>query len=208
MRSTWFFAAILVAALTAPVLVQTPLAQTPPAGTPTPIRGTVEKLDDHTLTVKQHDGSSAAVALAPTFTVRTVVAKTLGDIKAGDKVGIVSVKGADGGRRALEIQIFTPAMNVRPSEIPWDLAPDSLMTNAPVVQVSSAPSSQTIKVAANGKESEIAVPPQTPIVTYGPGDAGLLKPGITVFVYARKQPDGSLKAAGVTAEKDGVKPPM
>jgi hypothetical protein len=29
-----------------------------------------------------------------------------------------------------------------------------------------------------------------------------------VFVFARKQADGTLTAASVTAEKDGVKPPM
>jgi hypothetical protein len=36
----------------------------------------------------------------------------------------------------------------------------------------------------------------------------LLKPGAAVFIVAPKKPDGSLTAAGVTAEKDGVKPPM
>ena len=36
----------------------------------------------------------------------------------------------------------------------------------------------------------------------------LLKPGAAVFMVAQKQPDGKLTAARVTAEKDGVKPPM
>jgi hypothetical protein len=36
----------------------------------------------------------------------------------------------------------------------------------------------------------------------------LLKPGATIFIVAQKQPDGSLTAARVTAEKDGVKPPQ
>jgi hypothetical protein len=34
------------------------LAQNPPQGTPTRIRGTVEKLDGHDLTVKSRDGQS------------------------------------------------------------------------------------------------------------------------------------------------------
>ena len=41
-----------------------------------------------------------------------------------------------------------------------------------------------------------------------PGDHGLLKPGAAIFIVAQKQPDGCLSAARVTAEKDGVKPPM
>jgi hypothetical protein len=35
-----------------------------------------------------------------------------------------------------------------------------------------------------------------------------LKPGAAVYVIATKNPDGGLTAARVTAEKDGVKPPM
>ena len=46
------------------------------------------------------------------------------------------------------------------------------------------------------------------IVAYAPGDATLLVPGATVLVQALQQPDGSLTATRVNAEKDGVKPPM
>jgi hypothetical protein len=204
MRSTSVFALILIAALTAQAV-----AQAPPSAPPTRIRGTVEKFDDHTLTVKSRDGGSVSVTLAPDFTVRAVIAKTLADIKPGDKVGITSVKGSNGGRQASEVHILPASMPVtRLGEYPWDLGPDSLMTNATVAEVSSAPQGRLIKVTLNGKESEITVPPETPIVAYGPGDATLLKPGTAVFVTARKQPDGSLTAASVTAEKNGVKPPM
>jgi hypothetical protein len=41
-----------------------------------------------------------------------------------------------------------------------------------------------------------------------PGDPGLLKAGAAVFITAQKKPDGTLTASSVTAEKDGVKPPM
>jgi hypothetical protein len=203
MRATPVFAFILIAALTTPAV-----AQAPPSGPPTGIRGTVEKFAGHTLVVKARDGASRTVTLAPQFTVRTVVTKSLADIKPGDKVGIASLKGSDGARQAIEVTIFPASMKIPVSEFPWDLQPGSLMTNAPVVQVSGAAQGRMIKVALNGKESEIAVPPDTPIVSYAPGDPSLLKPGVAVFVFARKQPDGSLTAAGVTAEKNGVKPPM
>jgi len=54
----------------------------------------------------------------------------------------------------------------------------------------------------------VIVGPDTPIVTYVPGDASLLKPGAAIFCIAQKKADGSLTAARITAEKDGVKPPM
>ena len=204
MRSTPFLATVFAAALALPAA-----AQNPPDTTPTRIRGTVDKLDDHTLMVKSADGGSVAVTLAPDFTVRTVVAKTLADIKTGDKVGVTSVKSPDGTRQAIEIHLLPASMPVsRLSEYPWNLRPDSLMTNAEVAQVSSAPQGRAIKVSLNGKVQEFAVPPETPIVGYDKGEKALLHPGTTVFVFARKQPDGSLTAAGVVAEKDGVKPPM
>jgi hypothetical protein len=63
-------------------------------------------------------------------------------------------------------------------------------------------------VTVNGTEREITIPPNTPIVTYAAGDATLLRPGAAVFIVARKEPNGSLTAVGVTAEKNGTKPPM
>jgi len=82
------------------------------------------------------------------------------------------------------------------------------MTNATVSAVTAAPQGQTLKVNYKGNESEIVVGTDTPIFGYGSGDATLLKPGAAVFLVAQKKPDGSLSAGRVTAEKDGVKPPM
>jgi hypothetical protein len=204
MRSTTIASLVFTIGLAAPAF-----AQAPDSAPPTRIRGTVEKFADHTLTVKARGGDLMTVILAPEFTVRAVVSKRLDDIKPGDKVGITSIKAADGTRKAIEIHIFPASMTtVRLAESPWDRGPDSLMTNAQVAEASSAPGAGKLKVTLNGKESEIAVPPETPIVTYAPGEAALLQPGAAVFVIARKQPDGKLTATGVTAEKEGVKPPM
>jgi len=93
-------------------------------------------------------------------------------------------------------------------QYPWDLTPNSLMTNATVSGVTGAPQGQTLKVNYKGNESEIVVDPDTPVLGYGAGDASLLKPGAAIFIVALKKPDGTLSAGRVTAEKDGVKPPM
>ena len=204
MRSTAIFAFILIAALTAPAF-----AQAPPTGTPVHVRGTVEKLDGQNLTVKSRDGQSLSIVLAPNFTVRAVVSKSVSDIKPGDFVASTSVKGPDGTLQAIELHILPESLRGRADgQSPADLVPNSLMTNATVAQIVSAPQGQVMKVTYKGKEAEINVPPGIPIVGYVAGDAALLKPGVAVVIFARKQPDGSLSAAFVTAEKNGVKPPM
>lgn len=208
MRSTSIFTVILVAALIAPAYAQAPPAA-PPTGTPVHVRGTVEKLDGQSLAVKSRDGQSLSIALAPNFTVRAVVAKNVTDIKPGDFVASTSVKGPDGALHAIELHILPESLRGRADgQSPADLVPNSLMTNATVAQIVSAPQGQVMKVTYKGKEAEIDVPPGIPIVGYVSGDAALLKPGVAVVIFARKQPDGSLTAASVTAEKDGVKPPM
>ena len=204
MTTKLLLAGVLMALLALPAT-----AQNAPQGTPTRIRGTVEKLDGQNLTVKSREGPELTIALAPSFTVSAVVKKGLTDIKTGDFVGAASTKGTDGKLHALEVLIFPEAMRgTGEGERAWDLTPDSLMTNATVSGITSAPQGQALKVTYKGGESEIVVAPNTPIVTFTPGDASLLKPGAAIITVASKQPDGSLSASRVTAEKDGVKPPM
>src|SRR5271163_234697 len=204
MTTKLLFAGALIALLALPAA-----AQNAPEGTPTRVRGTVEKLDGQALTVKSRDGQQLAIALAPNFTVAYLVKKNLADVKAGDFVASTSTKGTDGKNHAVELRIFPEAMRgLGEGQYPWDLAPESLMTNATVSGVTGAPQGQTLKVTYKGAESELVVGPDTPILGYGSGDMSLLKPGAAVFIVAQKQPDGSLTTARVTAEKDGVKPPM
>ena len=204
MRTKSLFAGALIALLALPAA-----AQNPPQGTPTRIRGTVEKLDGQALTVKSREGQELTITLAPNVTVAYLVKKSLGDIKAGDFVATTSSKGTDGKNHSVELRIFPDAMRgLGEGQYAWDLMPDSLMTNATVAGITGAPQGQTLKVTYKGSESEIVVGPDTPIFGYGAGDTSLLKPGAAVFLVALKKPDGALTAQGVTAEKDGLKPPM
>jgi hypothetical protein len=184
-------------------------AQNAPEGTPTRIRGTVEKLDGQSLMVESRDGQQLTIVLAPNFAVRYLVKKSLADVKSGDFVATTSTKGTDGKNHSVELRIFPEAMRgLGEGQYAWDLMPDSLMTNATVTGIAGAPQGQTLKVTYKGGESEIVVGPDTPVFTYESGDASLLKPGAAVFLVALKKPDGTLAAQGVTAEKDGLRPPM
>jgi hypothetical protein len=67
---------------------------------------------------------------------------------------------------------------------------------------------QTLKVKYKESESEFVVGAECQVFGYTTGDPALLKPGAAVFTVAQKAADGTLSASRVTAEKDGVKPPM
>jgi hypothetical protein len=200
---------IAIAAAVVGLLASPVLAQNLPQGSRTHVRGTVEKLDGHTLVVKSREGGSVSVALAPDYTVAGVVKKSVSDIKAGDFVASTSIKGTDGKLHAIELH-FLP-LNLRDrieGQTPADLVPNSLMTNAIVSGTATGAEGQMLKVSYKGNEAEIVVDADVPVVAYVPGDPSLLKPGAAVSMIAQKKPDGSLTAARVTAEKDGVKPPM
>jgi hypothetical protein len=183
-------------------------AQAPPGGTPTRVSGTVETLDGRTLTVKAHDGAAVAVLLTPDAAVYGVEKRALADIKPGDFVASGGVRGSDGKIHAVEVRIFPAALRgVGEGQRPWDVKPDGVMTNATVGSVTKAPEGGVIHVTYKGGESEYTVGADVPILAYVAGDMSLLKPGAAVLLIALKQPDGTLIANRVTAEKDGVKPP-
>ena len=199
---------IAIAALIA-LAVGPSLAQTPPAGTPTRIRGTVDKLDGQNLMVKSRDGQTLTIELAPDVAVITLVKKSVADIKVGDYVASTGVKGTDGKIHAIEVRIFPEAARgTGEGQYPWDLVPDSIMTNATVGKVDQVPQGPVLHVTFKGTESEYTVGPDVPVLANGPGDISLLKPGVAVFVIALKHEDGKLTSARLYAEKDGIKPPM
>jgi hypothetical protein len=119
------------------------------------------------------------------------------------------MKGTDGKLHAIEVHLFPPGPPPRNlNQRPYDLAPNSLMTNAQVTQVSKVGAGGEITVNYEGKNEVVVVGPETPIVIAVPGDKSLLKPGAAVFVAATKGADGNYTAQRITAEKNGVKPPM
>jgi len=199
---------IAIAALIA-LAVGPALAQTPPAGTPTRIRGTVDKLDGQNLMVKSRDGQALTIELTANVAVITLVKKSVADIKAGDYVASTGVKGTDGKIHAVEVRIFPEAARgTGEGQYPWDLMPDSIMTNATVGKVDQAPQGPVLHVTFKGTESEYTVGPDVPVLANGTGDISLLKPGVAVVVIALKHEDGKLTSARLYAEKDGIKPPM
>lgn len=195
-------------ALVAIVTATPTAAQTPAGETREPVRGTVEKLAGHELVVKTRAGPVVTVLLADDLAVNGVARRSLSDVKPGEWVASTTVKGTDGRLHAIEIHLFPPGMRPTEGQRPSSLVPGGLMTNAKLVGVAEADFGRAALVGEIKHPAICVVAPDTPIVTYVAGDAGLLKPGASVTILAVKKPDGTLTAARVTAEKDGVKPPM
>ena len=174
------------------------------------LRGTIESVDGNTYTVKTRDGKTAKVVLADKPMFVAIVKASMADIKPGMFVGATSMPEADGSLRAVEIHIFPEAMRgTGEGHRPWDLAPNSTMTNANVETAVSAVQGQTLTVKYKDGEKTIKVTPETAVVTFAPGDQADVKPGTKIFIAAaQKQPDGSLQTQRMNYGKDGLAPPM
>jgi len=170
------------------------------------VRGTIEQLDGNVLKVKSRDGKSLQIELAANAAVNATRKITLADIKPGDYVGVTSRKRPDGSMSALEVHVLPP---VAPSgHFPWDLEPDTMMTNANVTAKVAGSGGNELTLDYKTGSQKIYVPDSAPIAATVPGDRTLLKPGETVFLIAQSGPDGKLSAARVQVSKNGIKPPQ
>jgi hypothetical protein len=183
-------------------------AQQPP---PVRVRGTVEAVDGAVLTVKSRDGQTTyKVKMADNVAVRGIIKATLADIKDNTFIGVTGMPQADGSQKAVEIHIFPEALRgTGEGHRPWDLMPNSTMTNATVAQQVKGVSGQEITLKYKEGEKKIVVVPETVIVTYAPGSKDELKAGSKIFIAgAAKKDDGTLEAASISVGRDGIVPPM
>lgn len=198
--------ASLAAAMLAVVsIADASLAQSPP----TRLRGTISAIDDKTVTIATREGTTVKVNLADNWAVALVSAVSAADIKEGSYVGIASLKAADGSLNALEVLVFPEAARgSNPGHYPWDLQPESMMTNATVATVASGGDGQTLKLEYKDGSQTIKVKPGTPIVTFANAARTDAKVGAKVFTGAAKAADGTLTSTRLLVGKDGLTPPM
>jgi hypothetical protein len=174
------------------------------------VRGTIEKVDGGTLTVKTREGDTVTVKVPDNVGVAGVVKRTLADIKPNDFVGIAAMPQGEGQpQRALEVLIFPEAMRgTGEGHRPWDLMPKSTMTNATVAETVTKVDGQVLTLKFKEGQLAFTVPPETPIVSFAPGEKSELKPGAAIFISgATKGDDGSFSAARVAVGRD-IAPPM
>jgi len=183
----------------------TSFAQAP---APVRIRAAIDKADGPTLLVTSRTGEALTIKLVGAGMVVALVKASMTDIKPGSFVGITALPG-EGVWRAIEVHIFPEAMRgTGEGDRPWDLAPQSTMTNATVSDIVAKVQGHTLTLKFKEGEKTFAITPETVIVTYVPGEKAELKPGKKIFIPAAvKQPDGTYEAQRVNIGRD-VDPPM
>jgi hypothetical protein len=189
-------------------ILAAPLAQAQDSP-PVRIRGTIERVDGATSVIKARDGTEVKVTLADNPQIAGIIKASLSDIKQNSFVGVTAMPQPDGSLNAVEVHIFPESMRgTGEGHYPWDLQPQSTMTNANVEQVVSAVDGRTLTLKYKDGEKKITVPANAPIVTYVPGDKSDIKPGAKVFIVAVKQADGTLQGRAWRIGRDGLTPPM
>ncbi len=231
-RVSW--AASIALLLAVPALAET--APPPPMTAQQRVRGTIDTYDPATrILMVMPPGKKAVpvtVTLSPEARIVYDQRHKVADLKAGDFVGAAAIKGADGKLHAQQVLVFPDQMRgAGEGQYPMsDAAPNRLMTNATVAQVTSvAANSGTISLTYHGAaagadgscggrasaaqggqgctgSAEVIVPPGVPVVGFMIGDDSLLVPGAAVSLIATPSSEGALQSARVTVEKDGVKP--
>jgi hypothetical protein len=198
----------LMASLTViSVLGSVAWAQQPP---PVRIRGTIESVDGATMMIKSREGDSLKVRMTDNVAVFGVAKTDLSEIKAGSYIGVSAMPEPDGTQKALAVHIFPESQRGAAEGFrPWDLKPNSTMTNATVAETVKGTDGQNILVKYKDGEKKVVVPPGTPVVTFVMGDKSEVKPGAKIIIFgAVKKDDGVLEANRVNVGRDGIMPPM
>jgi hypothetical protein len=174
------------------------------------VRGTIQSVDGSMLDVKARDGADMKIKLADNAQVRTVVGKTIADVKQGLFVGITAMPQPDGTQKAVEIHIFPEAARgTGEGHRPWDLMPGSTMTNANVDSEVAITDGKKLVLKYKDGDKTFIVPDNVKVVMFAPGAMADLKAGAKIFIVAAKKlPDGTLEAPAITVGTNGVDPPM
>ncbi|WP_409191902.1 hypothetical protein [Bradyrhizobium sp. RDM4] len=179
------------------------------APVPTRVRGTIENVAGDTMQVKSRSGEQVKLHIATDVRVAGITRIALADIKVGSFVGATTVPGPDGGENAVEVHVFPENMRgTGEGSRPWDLKPNSTMTNATVAESVVGNDGHTLLVKYKEGEKKVFVGSDTPVVTYVPGEKSDLKAGARIIAFVKPLADGSLETNRVSVGRDGLTPPM
>lgn len=180
------------------------VAQALPAGVR--IRGTILNVTPSTMTVKDRSGEVVELMVPDKLVVTEVFAIRLEDIKPGSYIGTAAMPQADGSQRAIAVSVFPEAARgLAEGHRPFDLLPQSTMTNATVSEVGAiadTPTGRKLLLKYKDGEKTVIVPADAPVVTSRAGDRTLLVVGASVSLLAQLI-DGKATVMRLSAGRDG-----
>jgi hypothetical protein len=206
LRSSLFRCVTIALAMVA-VSAACAVAQNAPV--PSRVRGTIEAVNGDMLTVKSRAGEDVKLHMTSDMRIVGIIKISLSDIKIGSFIGTTTVPGPDGMPTAIEVHVFPENMRgTGEGSRPYDLKPNSTMTNATVAESVVSNDGHTLLVKYKEGEKKVLVTPETPVVTYVPADKSDLKGGAQVIAFIKQLPDGSFETNRVSVGRDGLTPPM
>jgi len=177
--------------------------------TPSRVRGTIEGVEGDVVAVKSRGGEDVKLHMTGDIRIVGITRISLADIKVGSFIGTTTVPGADGTPSAVEVHVFPEAMRgTGEGSRPYDLKPNSTMTNATVAESVVGNDGRTLLIKYKDGEKKVVVSPETPVVTYVPADRTDLKAGAKVIAFMKQLPDGSFETNRISVGRDGLTPPM
>ena len=172
-----------------------------------PMRGTVDGLDNQTLSFTTRSGAHQSIALTDKTGIRLVSKAAIDSIKADSFIGSAATPQADGTLKALEVTVFEPSLKGSgEGHYGWENADGTTgtMTNGTVGKLAQA-NGRTLTVNYKGGEKQVVVPEDVPIAYIEAGKTEQLVKGAKIVVFPGE--DGKT-ARGVAVGKDGFQPPM
>lgn len=175
---------------------------------PVRLRGTIESFTAPNLVIKERSGKVITLTLPDDTGVAEVIPTDITSIQPGSFIGTAALPRADGKLESLEVVVFPEAARgTGEGHFPWDLKPDSSMTNATVADLARSPNGRTLTLRYKDGEKTVIVPDGVPIVTFGPGDRTLIVPGAKVFIVADVS-DDQFTVRRLLIGRNGLTPPM
>jgi len=175
---------------------------------PVRLRGSVESFAAPNLVIKERSGKVIAVTLPEETGLVEVIPTDITSIQPGSFIGTAALSRPDGKLESLEVVVFPEAARGSgEGHFPWDLKPDSSMTNATVADLVRSTNGRTLTLRYKDGEKTVIVPDGVPVVTFRPGDRSLIVPGAKVFIVADMN-DDQLIVRRFLIGRNGVTPPM
>lgn len=175
---------------------------------PVRLRATVESYNAPILVIKERGGKVISLTVPEETGVVEVIPTDITSIQPGSFIGTAALPRADGKLEALEVVVFPEAARgVGEGHFPWDLRPDSSMTNATVTDLARSSNGRTLILRYKDGEKTVVVPDGVPIVTFRPGDRALIVPGAKVFIVADVS-DDQFTVRRLLIGRNGLTPPM
>jgi hypothetical protein len=182
------------------------LAQAPDVK-PERVRGDIVSFKDDMLTVHRNSGDTVSIDVKPDVNVSALKPAKLADAKVGSYVGTPAITGQDGKMTATSMIVFPEAARgTAEGHFPYDLGPNSTMTNANVVSVVTGTHGRDLNLSYKGGTSTITVPNNVPVVTLAAASRADLTPGKKVFAVVTPGSGGVYDAHVLFVEKDGIAP--